>query len=75
MLQDEIKNPLNWFFDTFKPGGLDVWDQSRSRARTSIVWRLTFKNRRDFPSRRDWLFFGVEIESLDRDHVDTNWDP
>jgi hypothetical protein len=37
--------------------------------------RLTFENRRDYPSRRDWLFFGVEIESLDRDHVETNRDP
>ncbi len=41
----------------FKPGGLDVWDQSRSRSRTSIVSRLTFENGRDYPSRRDWLLF------------------
>ncbi len=37
--------------------------------------RLTFENRRDYPSRRDWYFFGVEIKSLNRDHVETNWDP
>ncbi len=31
---------------------------------TEISWlsRLTFENRRDYPSRRDWYFFGVEIE-------------
>jgi hypothetical protein len=29
----------------------------------------------DFLDRWDWLFFGVEIESLDRDHVEKNWDP
>ena len=37
--------------------------------------RLTFWNCRDFLGRRDRLFFGVEIESLDRDHVETNRDP
>ncbi len=44
---------------------------------TEISWssRLTFENRQDYPSRRDWYFFGVEIESLDRDHVETNRDP
>ncbi len=40
-----------------KPGGLDVRDQSRSRSRMSIVSRLTFENRRDYPSRQDRLLF------------------
>jgi hypothetical protein len=40
-----------------KLGGLDVRDQSRSRSRTSIASRLTFENGRDYPSRRDQLFF------------------
>ncbi len=40
-----------------KVGGLDSRDQSRSRSRTSIVSRLTFENRRDYPSCRDQLFF------------------
>jgi hypothetical protein len=39
----------------FKLGGLDGRDQSRSRSRTSFVSRLTFENRRDYPSRRDQL--------------------
>ncbi len=43
------------FNEISKPGGLDVWDQSRSR--TSIASRLTFENRRDYPSRRDRLLF------------------
>ena len=38
-----------------KLGGLDGRDQSRSRSRTSFVSRLTFENRRDYPSRRDQL--------------------
>ncbi len=47
------------------------------RDKIEISWssRLTFWNCRDFLGRRDWLFFGVEIESLDRDHVETNRDP
>ena len=40
-----------------KHGGLDTLDQSRSRSRTSFVSRLTFENRREYPSRRDQLFF------------------
>ncbi len=38
-------------------GGLDSWDQSRSRSRTSFVSRLTFLNCRDFLDGRDQLFF------------------
>ncbi len=37
--------------------------------------RLTFENRQDYPSRQDWYFFGFEIDSLDRDHVEKNRDP
>ncbi len=48
--QDNASNLKNC-----KPGGLDVRDQSRSRSRTSIASRLTFENRRDYPSRRDQL--------------------
>ena len=46
-----------WRQDIFiiKLGGLDGRDQSRSRSRTSFVSRLTFENRRDYPSRRDQL--------------------
>jgi hypothetical protein len=38
-----------------KLGGLDGRDQSRSRSRTSFVSRLTFENRRDYPSHQDQL--------------------
>ncbi len=49
-----------------KVGGLDGRDQSRSRSRTSIVSRLTFENRRDYPSCRDQLFFiSVEIFKIE----------
>ncbi len=42
-----------------------------------ISWlsRLTFENLRDCPSCQDQLLKTVEIESLDRDHVETNRDP
>ncbi len=47
-----------------KLGGLDVRDQSRSR--TSIASSLTFENGRDYPSRRDQLFFfSVEISKIE----------
>ncbi len=47
-------------------GGLDDRDQSRSRSRTSIVSRLTFENRRDYPTCRDPLFFlGRDFENRD----------
>jgi hypothetical protein len=44
-------------WNIFKFGGLDSRDQSRSRSRTSFVSRLTFFKCRDYPSRRDQLFF------------------
>ncbi len=47
----------------------------RDKIKISQSSRLTFWNCRDFLDRRDLLFFGVEIESLDRDHVETNRDP
>ncbi len=47
----------------------------RDKIEISRSSSLTFWNCRDFLGRRDWLFFGVEIESLDRDHVETNRDP
>ncbi len=43
----------------------------RDKIEISRSSRLTFENRWDYPSRRDWHFFGVEIESLNRDHVET----
>jgi hypothetical protein len=46
--------------------------RSRRKSRSS---RLTFWRCRDFLDCRDSLFGNVEIESLDRDHVETNWDP
>ena len=46
------------------PGGLNVRDKSRSRSKTSIVSRLTFENRRDYPSRRDQLFFFLVVRFL-----------
>ena len=49
-LENEDRTILN---QIIKLGGLDVRDQSRSRSRTSIASRLTFENRRDYPSRRD----------------------
>jgi hypothetical protein len=42
---------FHWIF--CNPGGLDSWDQSRSRSRTSFVSRLTFLNCRDFLDGRD----------------------
>jgi hypothetical protein len=57
-------------------------EKSQSRPKSTVLAklietksRLTFWNCRDFLDRRDWLFFGVEIESLDRDHVETDRDP
>jgi hypothetical protein len=44
-------------------------------SRTSFMLRLTFENHREWPSCRDQLLKTVEIESLDRDHVETNRDP
>ena len=38
-----------------KPGGLNSWDQSRSR--TSLVLRPTFLKCQDYPSRQDQLLF------------------
>jgi hypothetical protein len=66
-----------------KVGGLDSRDQSRSRSRTSFVSRLTFENRRDYPSCQD---FSVEIFKIETfqlrlgcveifiEIVETNWD-
>jgi hypothetical protein len=48
---------LALLWDFVSPGGLDSWDRSRSRSRTSFVSRLTFLKCRDYPSRRDQLFF------------------
>ncbi len=48
-------------------GGLDSWDQSRSRSRTSLASRLTFLKCQDFLDCWDWLSASVEIESLNRD--------
>ncbi len=45
---------LFWFYNL---GGLDSRDQSRSRLRSSFVSRLTFENRREYPSCQDQLFF------------------
>ncbi len=48
----------------FKPGGLDSWDQSRSR--TSLVLRPTFLKCQDFLDGRDQLFFfSVEIFQIE----------
>ncbi len=52
-----LKKNLKCFCNKINPGGLDSRDQSRSRSRTSIVSRLTFENRQDYPSCRDQLFF------------------
>ncbi len=58
--------------------------KSRSRPKSTILAelieisqlsRLTFENRRDCPSCRDHLLKTVEIESLNRYHVETNRDP
>ena len=38
-------------------GGLESWDQSRSRSRSSFMSRLTFENRWEYPSCQDQLFF------------------
>jgi hypothetical protein len=47
-------------------GGLDSGDQSRSRSRSSFMWRLTFENRREYPSCQDQLFFfSVEIFKIE----------
>ena len=55
--------PKEWLI---KGGGLDSWDQSRSRLRTSFVSRLTFLNCRDFLDGRDRLFFfSVEIFKIE----------
>ncbi len=48
-------------------GGLDSWDQLRSRSRTSLASRLTFLKCRDFLDSRDVGFWTVSIKSLDRD--------
>ena len=59
-----------WLLDSVKViqdegtkfGGLDSQDLSRSRSRTSLVSRPTFLKCRDYPSRRDQLFFfSIEI--------------
>jgi hypothetical protein len=47
--------------------GLDIDVETKSR--------LTFENRRDYPSRRDWYFFGVEIESRSRPRRDKSRPP
>ncbi len=44
------------FLEKTKVGGLNSWDQSGSRSRTSIVSRLTFENRQGYPSCQDQLF-------------------
>jgi hypothetical protein len=48
--------PGDHFKELINLGGLDSWDQSRSRSRTSFVLRLTLENRRDYPSCQDHLF-------------------
>jgi hypothetical protein len=44
----------------FKPGGVESWDQSRSRSRFHDLSRSTFETCRDYPSCRDqnFLFLG-----------------
>jgi hypothetical protein len=57
--------------DRFLGLGRDFWywkvvSRHNQDSRSS---RLTFFWCQDFLDRRDWLFFGVEIESLDRDTI------
>ncbi len=49
-----------------KPGGLDSWDQSRSRLRLFFVSSLTFFKCQDFLDGRDHpFFFSVEIFKIE----------
>jgi hypothetical protein len=50
------------------------WEVSIS-TRISRLSRCTFWRCQDFLNCRDSLFDNVEIETLDWDHVKTNWDP
>jgi hypothetical protein len=70
--------------DRFLNHNWDFWDWkvvSRQNQDFSISietsWSSTqaFWNCRDFLNRWDLLSASVKIESLDRDHVKTNWDP
>jgi hypothetical protein len=56
-----------------KHGGLNIRDQSRLVFLPVSI--LTFWNCQDFLGCRDLLFETVEIESLNWDQVETNWDP
>jgi hypothetical protein len=47
----------------------------RDKIEISRSSRLTFWKCRDFLNSRDQLSASVEIESLDRDTIETNWDP
>ncbi len=63
-MSTKLQNEFLLLKQICKVGGLDSRDQSRSR--TSIVSRLTFENRRDYPSCWDQLFFiSVEIFKIE----------
>jgi hypothetical protein len=65
----------NYSYFSIEIFGSGWWCRDKIKISRSWSSRLTFWNCWDFLDRRDWLFFGVKIESLDRDHVETNRDP
>jgi hypothetical protein len=58
-----------------KLGGLESPDQPRLRSRLLIVSRSTFETYQHFLNCRDLLFDSVEMESFDRDMIETNQVP
>ncbi len=56
-----------WNWTITNPGGLD----RRDRSRTSFVSRLTFLKCRDYPSRRDRLFFFSVETPRDNHYIST----
>jgi len=58
-----------------KLGGLESPDQPRLRSRLLNVSRSTFETYQHFLNCRDLRFDSVEMESLDRDMIETNQDP
>jgi hypothetical protein len=60
-------------FQTIKIETLD-WDWAKNwDLRASRLPRCIFSKSREFHNCRDWLQKDFEIESLDQEHVNTNW--